>query len=156
MTTRVYLVEDDPLKAKVISGFMAERFPDLSLDFYCSFHSGLKAIENNTPDLVLLDMTLPTYDRAPGEREGRLRPLGGYELLSKIRLRAIKTKVIVITGLISFGDGAQRITFAEINSRCIAEFPGLFTGMVYYQQSDLDWCDDLARFVREIIGGDLC
>lgn len=154
MTTRVYLVEDDPLKAKVISSFMAEHFPDLDLEFYCSFHSGLKAIESNPPDLVLLDMTLPTYDRAPGEREGRLRPLGGYELLSKIRLRAIKTKVIVITGLISFGDGGQRITFDEINSRCVVEFPDSFMGMVYYQQSDLDWCDDLERLIREIIGGE--
>ncbi len=148
-----YIIEDDPLKCSRIAQFLQDRFPSIVVDTFGSFHSGLRAIESNTPGLVLLDMTLPTFDRELGARAGRFRPLGGYELLSKLKLRSVQTSVIVVTGLISFGEGNQRISFEEVRNKCAQEFSDVFRGMVYFQQSDPDWCNSLALLIGETLEG---
>lgn len=142
-----YIVEDDALKSERLILFMRERFPTSEVTLFGSFQSGLKAVELKVPDLLLLDMTLPTFDRQLGARESRLRPLGGYELLSKLRLKSIKTKVIVVTGLVAFGEGGSRITFEEVEGRCRYEFGSLFAGMIYYQQTSLEWQQILASCI---------
>lgn len=147
----VHIIEDDPLKCSRLEQFIVERYPALGFSAYGSFNSGLKAIEENKPDFVLLDMTLPTFDRRLGAREGRLRPLGGYELLSKLRLKGISTRVIVITGLVAFGEADHKISFEEVDQRCRKEFSGLFQGMIYYQQSDLEWCERLEILINGIL-----
>ena len=139
----VYLVEDDSLKADRLTKFLGSHFPELKIQVFGSFQSGLKAIQENTPELLILDMTIPTFDRGHNKRKGRLRPLGGYDLMRKLKLRSTQTFVIVVTQLETFGEGEDEVSFLEINSRCKREFPEMFLGSVYFRQGEAAWQNEL-------------
>jgi DNA-binding response OmpR family regulator len=145
-----YIVEDDSLKAGKLLGFLTDEFPGIRVEAFGSFHSGLRAIESKAPELVILDMTLPTFDRLPGQREGRLRPLGGYDLMRKLRLRRICPKVIIVTQLETFGEGVDQVTFGEMTARCEREFPEMFVGSVYFRQGASTWHSDLAVLLEHV------
>lgn len=147
---KVALVEDDHQKASEIQDFLVERFPASDLTAYSSFNSGLRGILARRPELLLLDMTLPTFDRAPGIREGRLRPLGGYELMRKMELRSISVPCIVITQLEAFGEGVEKVEFDDVAARCRDEFPHFFRGMVRFQLAGARWKDDLETLLSSI------
>lgn len=144
-----YIIEDSPLKAELLQQFLKERFSSLTIKVQGSYQSGLKLVQTHPPDLILLDMTLPNFDRVPNAREGRLRPLGGYDMMRKIRLRNIQTRIIVVTQLESFGDGDDEVSFEEMSLRCAREFPEVYLGSVYFDQRESAWQDDLEALIKE-------
>lgn len=146
----IYIVEDDDLKLEKLNIFLTDELPNHHYKVGGSFQSGLRLIEDATPDLIILDMTLPTFDRAPNAREGRLRPLGGYDLLRKLQLRNIDTKVIILTQLVSFGDDSRKVSFDEITEKCRSEFPNLFVDSVYFDQGDISWQISLLKLISEL------
>ncbi len=147
----IYIVEDSALKASKLMAFVADAFPELGEPLvFGSFQSGLRAIAEAPPQLVLLDMTLPTFDRRPNSREGRFRPLGGYEILRKMVLKGLASRVIVVTQLVSFGDGDDEVSFSDITERCRREFPGMFVGSVHFDQANSAWRDQLLRLLEKV------
>lgn len=144
----IFLIEDDLLKISQLDDFLKETLDKFSIGIYESYHSGLKATLQFRPNLIILDMTLPTFDRKPNSREGRLRPLGGYELMRKLKLHSCSSKVIVVTQLESFPEDNQEITFKELSERCHHEFPNLFLGAVQFHQNDLAWQDELKNLLE--------
>jgi len=144
----IYLIEDSTPKAERIVEFLEKEFHRFSVRTFGSFNSGLSAIEALVPKLVLLDMTLPNFDRRPNTREGRLRALGGYELMRKLKLRRLKPAVIIVSQLEEFGEGSNTVTFPEIVERCANEFPDLLRGSVYFGQgSNSAWQLELAELL---------
>lgn len=148
----IFIIEDDLLKLKKIEDFLISAFPYAALENFGSFNSGLRACESNLPDLVILDMALPTFDRQPNKREGRLRPLGGYDLLRKFSLKQLCTKAIVVTQLTEFGDGVEEMSFGEISQVCHDEFPEIFLGSVYFGQASLEWQSKLQNLIVKLRG----
>jgi DNA-binding NarL/FixJ family response regulator len=110
----IYVIEDDELKARRITNFLADKYPEKAVELYRSYNSGLRAIEQRAPELILLDMSLPTFDSIHGNREGRPRPYGGRDLMRKLKRKHISTKVIIVTGLEGFGEGDSRQTLPEL------------------------------------------
>ncbi|WP_194713358.1 response regulator [Noviherbaspirillum soli] len=148
---KTYLVEDDALKAKRLTGFITEKYPFLHIQKFASFQSGLRALEESLPDLLILDMTLPTFDRQPNQREGRIRPLGGYELMRKLKLRNLFPHVIVVTQLETFGDGKDKVSFADISTQCKRDFGPMFIGSVYFRQDEATWQAELERLIDVLV-----
>lgn len=144
---KIFIIEDDQLKLGRIHEYLSHAYSDAVIDCFGSYNSGLRACEQGSPDLVILDMALPTFDRKPNKREGRLRPLGGYDLLSKFDLKDLPIKAIVVTQLTDFGDGDERMSFSEITNICQEEFPSHFLGSVYFAQSNTDWQNDLQNIL---------
>jgi CheY-like chemotaxis protein len=152
MSMIVHVVEDSALKASNICTFFAHAFPTIAQpEVSGSFQSAMRAIMEMKPDLIIMDMTIPTFDRKPNAREGRMRPIGGYDLMCKMKHRAILASVIVVTQLETFGEGDEEVSFSEITSRCEREFPDLFLGSVYYDQSGLSWQADLEKLVSSLL-----
>jgi len=147
-----YVIEDSPIKAGRLLEFLTLKFPNCPPQLFGSFQSGLRNVESNAPSLIVLDMTLPTFDRIPNAREGRLRPLGGYDLMRKMKLKAIPSHVIVVTQLEAFGEGEEEVSFAEITSRCVREFPDIFLGSVYFDQGDATWPKQLNALIDKHVG----
>jgi CheY-like chemotaxis protein len=146
-----YLVEDSMPKVELIVEFMRRNFPEVVVKPFGSYQSGLRAIEDKAPELVLLDMTLPNFDRRPNEREGRLRALGGYELMRKLKLRKLQSKVIIVSQLEEFGTGHETVRFSEIVERCSREFPDLLVGSVYFGQgSTSNWREELGALLASL------
>lgn len=151
---RIYLIEDSDLKIRKIKEFLLSEFgSDFVPEVFGSYNSGLRAMQANVPDLAILDMTLPNFDRTPSVREGKPRPLGGYDLMRKMKLYGIAAKAIVVTQLEAFGEGSEKVSFKDITTIAQEEFPGFFLGSVYFDQASSRWQSSLADMVRALKEG---
>lgn len=148
---KIFIIEDDLLKLGRLQEYLQHAVSDADIESYGSYNSGLRACEQGAPDLLILDMALPTFDKKPNKREGRQRALGGYDLLSKLELKELPIKAIVVTQLTDFGDGDERMSFSEITNICRDEFPEHFLGSVYFAQSNTDWQNDLQIILDAVI-----
>jgi len=149
---KILIVEDDLNKSRQIGDYLSELLPGVELVERRSFQSGLAEIYASAFDVVILDMTLPTYDIRPGERGGRTRTYGGREILEELVRNSISTKAIVLTQFESFGEGGDHLTLDELTEQVKARFPKLFLGTVYYHPARTDWrtrLNDLLAIVCE-------
>lgn len=147
----IYLIEDDNLKAGQIIPFVKSMTPNLSIEHYRSYQSGLKAIELLVPDMVILDMTLPTFDTSGSSRHGRPRSLGGYEIMRKMKRKKISAPVFIMSALEAFGDGKAKISFDEVKNRCFNEFPGMLVGAAFFSLTSDEWKGPLRSTVQSQI-----
>jgi DNA-binding NarL/FixJ family response regulator len=145
----IYLIEDDALKADSLRSFLLDHYQNSNVIIFRSYQTGLSAIKEIPPDLIILDMTLPTYDRTPNGRTGRLRPLGGYDLLRKVKLYGIETSIVVVTMLETFGEGNESISYADMTQRCADEFKDHFVGSVHFQLSNSHWRTELTNLLSQ-------
>lgn len=135
----ILVVEDDLRKGDAIVAVLQSEAGGAQIKLVRSYQSGIRSISESIPDLLILDMSLPNYDASPGRRSGKPRPLGGFEIMRKIRRRGLQTRAVVITQLDHFGDGGLEYDFEGLNKKCYDEFPGTFLGSIYYAQSSSDW-----------------
>lgn len=135
----IYLIEDDDLKATRLIEYINTYFPKGEISRFFSYQSGLRALQQTLPDLLLLDMTIPTFDPGPKRREGRPRSLGGKDIMRKMLHGNLNTKVVVVTQFGNFGEGDTSINCEQLKQSCKQEFPGLFCGLSQYHASSTDW-----------------
>jgi CheY-like chemotaxis protein len=151
---KILVVEDDSRKGDAIISLLQSDIADVSVTLVRSYQSGLRAATESAPDVLILDMSLPNYDTLPGKRSGKPRPLGGFEIMRKLRRRGQKTMSIVLTQLDHFGDGGQEYNFEGLEKKCQLEFPDTFLGSIYYAQSSSDWKGRVVEIVKGLQGGE--
>lgn len=147
---KILVVEDDSRKCEAILLVLKQNYQGCDIEVARSYQSGLRAAYAIAPDVLILDMSIPNYDTEPGTRSGKPRPLGGFEILRKLRRRRSNTLAVVLTQLDHFGDEGQEYNFQELEAKCRDEFPENFVGAIYYAQSSADWKDQLAQYLASI------
>ena len=63
----ILIIEDADRKLEHLRTFLLRRFVGANVTSRQSWSSGLEAVLGFSYDLILLDMTLPSHDVAPGE-----------------------------------------------------------------------------------------
>lgn len=148
----VLLVEDEAPKLAHLQNFLRENFPNLHLSTARSVNSALDAIEMHTPDLLLLDMSLPTFDIGDGESGGRPQGFGGIEVLRQMTFSEIKCAVIVVTGYEAFLRAPGKpVELSELKEELMAEFPGLMLGCVHYNSAYGEWKAQLGMMLQSYL-----
>jgi CheY-like chemotaxis protein len=97
-----------------------------------SVSSAIAHLRSATPDLILLDMSLPTFDIGPGEPGGRPQGFGGIEVLRYIDRFGLKVPVIVVTAYEAFSRDGQQIDLDALKSQLERAHPKTFRGVVFY------------------------
>jgi CheY-like chemotaxis protein len=146
----VLIVEDDDNKVSQLTHFLGEVLPNATTQIAHSLQSGLRRIRETQPDLVLLDMTLPTYDVGPDEPGGDTHPFGGREFLRQIRRFRISVPVIVITQFETFGSGPEATTLKALDDELGKNHPEVYRGAVYYHAAIQSWKDQLKTLLSRI------
>lgn len=141
------LVEDDENKRKQIGSFLSEMFRPTNLYFAKSLKSGLNAITQGDIDLIILDMTMPTFDITVDEPGGRPQPYAGREILRQMDRRRIKTPVIVVTQFDKFGEGDDALDLEELDEQLREAHPSTYCGVVYYDVAVEGWKEALTKLV---------
>jgi DNA-binding NtrC family response regulator len=147
---KALLVEDDELKTSRLRNFFVQELPKYQIEVARSYKSGLRALVSETRSLVILDMTLPTFDIAPGSEGGRPLSLGGRELLRQMKRRSLGYPTIVVTGFDTFGSEPKAVTLAQLDSELTREFGGFYVGSVYFNATTDDWRDQLRHLITTI------
>lgn len=143
----ILIVEDDDNKRTQIEAFIRGSFPDTQLQLARSVRSGLKALLAGIYDLVLMDMTMPTFDVGIDEDGGRPQAYAGRELLRQMDRRGITTPVVVITGYDTFGRDSEVLTLSQLDAQLRDSHPMTYAGHVYYDASVAGWQEALGSII---------
>lgn len=149
---RVLLIEDDENKANRICAFVREFLRVDAIEVARSYQKGVAVLRSNAFDLVLLDMTIPTFEITADEEGGRPRAFGGRDILRQMDRHAISSPVIVVTQFERFGEGSEARSRAELDRELGRSHPAVYRGMVYYDSANQSWKEELARAVKAALG----
>jgi len=142
------LIEDNDYKSEQLISFLNHEFKEMQIELRKSYHSGLKEIITNIVkyDLILLDISMPTYDIQPGEPGGDPIPQAGRNILKDMYLRDIEAKVVVVTMYENFVDGTQLVA---LDKQFQEEFSSNYLGYVYFSPGDSGWKEALKMKIIE-------
>jgi CheY-like chemotaxis protein len=139
---KVLLVEDDEDKREQLREFLSSEL-SAEVTEARSRQSGIHALLKDSFDLIVLDMSMPTFDITPTEDGGRPQAYAGRDILHQMDRYAITTKVVVVTQFDRFGQSEDEITLLELDKQLEGAFPDNYLGAVYYNVSYAGWQESL-------------
>ena len=143
---KILLIEDDENKRNDIVEFLKENYPDKETDLALSFNAGVRKAMKGDYDLMLVDMTLPKFDKDKGSNERTLHN-GGELLIGYLMDLGISIKSIVITQYDYFGEE----TLETIDGRLKTDCYGTYIGAVKYNSSEDGWKYELIKYIDNVI-----
>ncbi|AXI64455.1 response regulator [Pseudomonas kribbensis] len=148
----VLIVEDETPKITQIELFLRSLCIPMKIDHAKSVNSALDRLDEGTPDLLLLDMSLPTMDIdiVGGEAGGRPQGSGGIEVLRNMGYANISCPVIVITGYEAFPRQGGNVDLSGIAKELKEEFPTLLRSVLHYNSTYETWKDELRVAFKEL------
>ena len=145
---RILLVEDYEEKAQDIRNFLKAKFPDSKVYHCTSYNSAQEMIFEAVQeyDLILLDMSMSTFDLNDDASGGLPEPAAGQNILEGMYLRNISTPVIVVTMYNVFG----RKELATFDIELKEQYPDNYRSYVYYSAQKGDWRNRLEQQIKSI------
>lgn len=150
---KILLIEDDEIKRNNIVDVISKHYMNVHFEFAMSVRSAIDSIKNNSYDILLLDMTLPTYDISAYEDGGRPQHYGGREILRQMNRILINTPTILVTGFDKFGVNIDALSLAELDTALRKEHDN-YVGSVHYGSFDDSWIVGLLKFIDGVIFDD--
>jgi len=150
---KILFIEDDDEKRKKINSYLQEIFPEIDIVNQKSYHSGLKElVAKRLYDLVLMDMSMPTFDITTDDPEGGSpESFAGRELLNQMKFRNINYPTIIITQFDSFGEYIEKLSLEELNEELRNKFTPTYRETVYYHSSESNWKIQLKEEIEKIL-----
>jgi DNA-binding response OmpR family regulator len=145
---RILLVEDDEEKRDEIVELLEGNYePDITIQM--SFRTGKKAIRDDSFDLILLDMDIPTFDITTTESGGRKQAFGGRLLMSEMLRRNIETKVLVITQFDYFENTTDGLNLTQLDQQLKDEYTNIYMGCIQMKGGSEDWKEKLLTKIND-------
>jgi CheY-like chemotaxis protein len=147
---RILVVEDNEKKIEKIKDFLHNDFPEIEVEEKRSYNSALKEIVINYEkyNLILLDMSMQTYDISNEESGGEPEPLAGKNILKQMYFREIPTKVIVVTMYENYIDGTK---IKQLDVELTKKFSDNYFGYIFFSHNNFDWSKKLKEEIKKII-----
>lgn len=150
---RILVVEDEEAKRREVGACLRETWPGVDLIFAASFHSGVSALNSQHWDVVILDMTMPSFDVSIDEDGGRPQAYGGREILRHLDRKGIEVPCVVLTQFDTFGSGAERKTLSQLDEELRIAHPRTYQGAVHYDVAVEGWRDALIERTNIAVTG---
>jgi len=146
---RILVIEDNPIKrSKIIAHLVSSC--DAQIDEAASFNSGLVLALRNDYDLLLLDMSMPTFDRTDQSNGGRFRPMAGRDIAVRLARSGRLPPVYVVTGYRDFGVGSLSMTIADIDAS-LKELGARYLGYTNFDVANSAWKDGINSVLNGLI-----
>lgn len=140
---KILIIEDDENKRAQITALVSHVVKGSTIVQARSYHSGLKSIFETPPNVILLDMTMPTYDVSANEDGGRPQHYAGREILRQMDRRQVNIPVIIITQFDVFGDGPEALTRMQLDRELKIDHSSNYRGTIYYNAASNSWKGEL-------------
>lgn len=147
MIKKLLFIEDDEKKIEDVKLFVESSFPKLDLTITQSYQSGLKELINSDYDLLLLDMSIPTWDSIQYEPVDSFEKFGGFKIMRELTRRNRAIRTILITMFDDFGESDSSITVSQIDLILKNDFSAFYLGYVFYNSKENNWKNDLKRML---------
>ena len=147
MNLKILVVEDEAPKREHICSFLQARWPIVDIQTAKSVRAGIQAILQGDIDLLILDMSLPTFEVSANESGGRPQNFGGAEIMRYMDLYDIEIPVIVVTAYEAFSKAGLAIDHESLNEQLSRDHPRFYKGLIYYNSLFAEWKKDLENLV---------
>jgi DNA-binding NarL/FixJ family response regulator len=148
--SKIILIEDDKKKIDDLIDFFKQSYNYSNLIVKQSYQSGMRELLSGKYDLLLLDMSIPTWDKSSSEPGGNYEKFGGYTILKELARKKRNIPTILITMFDDFGESDTSITLTQLNDALSAEFPTDFIGSVFYSSIGVKWRDNLKALLNHL------
>lgn len=138
----ILLIEDNQLKRDKIINFLSENF-QATLTSAASYNSGLNSFLSGQFDFLILDMSMPTFDRTELSHGGRFRAQAGKEIAIKLAKQKRLISFVVLTGYRDFGES---VTIEEIDES-LRSFGDAYKGWILFDAAESVWKDQLSEII---------
>ena len=146
----ILLIEDDKKKAQDICDFVKKSFYNLSIKTKGSYQSGIRELIASSYDLLLLDMSIPTWDKSINEPGGSFEKFGGYKVLKESKRKNRMVSTILITMFEDFGSANATITLNDIDKELRETFSPFYKGFVFYNAREDNWKHKLQQIINSL------
>lgn len=150
MQMLLLLAEDEDSKRERLKAFLSDALAGWSVQETKSVRSTIDALRQQTPSILILDMSLPTFDIAAGEPGGRPQGFGGIEVVRYLERDGLAVPIIVVTQHPAIPKDGQMIPLAGIEQMVMEESPSNFKGLVYYNTLTGGWKGELLSLLTAI------
>ncbi|NFI93866.1 response regulator [Clostridium botulinum] len=147
---KLLIVEDNKNKLNQVEEWVKKIYDNIEVHEAISYTSGIRKIYEEDWDLILLDMSLPTYDITPQESGGDKKPTAGKEIMKRMLHRKIITPVIVITQFETFGE--NELSINTLNEEFKKSLIDVWKGTINYDDTKSTWKVELKTLLTEILG----
>jgi CheY-like chemotaxis protein len=144
---RILLVEDDAAKRKALMAFLGARGGDATIVEATSFSSAMDALSDAAPDIVLLDMTIPSIERSTSDRDHTL-VYGGRDVMRQLRRLGHAAHVIVVTQYEQFDEGPEAMALGDLDAQLREIDPDRYAGAVSFSFVYDSWKHELERVLQ--------
>lgn len=137
---RILIVEDEDPKRAHLQGFLESLGIAMCISVARSVNGALDQLDIQIPDLLILDMSLPTWDIGDQEDGGRPQGFGGLEVLRQMSMEGKHCSVIVMTGYEGFTrETGKTVELAQIKTEWTEEFPTMIKGVLHFNSTYDEW-----------------
>lgn len=146
---KILIVEDNKNKLTRLKEFIQgiTKINDIQIEEANSFTSGIRKINQKVWDLIILDMTLPTYDITHRETGGDKKPVAGKEIMKRMLHRNILIPVIIVTQFETFGE--NKLTLDLLDKEFEEEYKKIWRGTVFYEGDK--WKGNFEQLLQNIL-----
>lgn len=149
----VLIVEDSESKRCSIETVLERDFPGVIIRRALSVRSAIDSLETFVPEIIIADMSLPTFDIETRERGGTPRPFGGIEVFETLERNNMTVPVLVVTSYPEISDGKQSMGLRELSGKLESDFPSSFVGIVYFDSAYSEWEREISSYFSEVLKG---
>lgn len=151
MPLTVLIIEDSESKLNSIQGVLERELSCVSIRKALSVRSAIDSVLAILPDLIIADMSLPTFDIEARERGGTPRPFGGIEVFETLERNEIVVPVVVVTSYPAITEGDHSIGLTELSKRLKDDFPENFLGTVYFDSAYSNWEQEITVYIHQVL-----
>lgn len=150
---KILVVEDDESKREAIRTVLGKLKWKTDISFAHSVRRAIDCLGDSNFDLVVADMSLPTYDIETRERGGTPRPFGGIEVFEYLERIENSIPVVVVTSYPILTDGKKSLSYVDLQNQLSREFPDNYIGLVYYDSTYADWEHAFSKILNQTFPG---
>lgn len=144
----ILIIEDNALKREKICEFIGASRPS-NITEAASYNAGLKAAIEREFDLMVLDMSMPTFDRTDATHGGRFRSLAGKEIATKLAKLQKLVPFVVVTGYKDFSINAENLSIDQIDD-LLKSLGAHYKGCIIFDAAESLWKEKLSEVIRGI------
>ncbi|MBB5320530.1 response regulator [Marinobacter oulmenensis] len=150
--SRILVVEDEDPKLQHLLSFISTIDSNFQVVSARSVTSALQKIQEVSPDLLLLDMSLPTFDVGELEAGGRPQGYGGLEVLRQMAMLDLECPTVVVTGYEAFpGESGEPVDLNQLTKNLNDEFPETLKDVLHYNSTNDEWKTKLKSIFSTLI-----
>lgn len=147
----ILIVEDDDHKLAEIQAIVLDCVPESKIEYTNNVRDTIIFLQNQKPDAILLDMSLPSHPGRPGEGNPVPMPDGGVEVILELRsLSCSNIPIVVITQYPGIEIEAEYFGIPDAQPKLASLYGITNLSVTQHESNDQYWKSVVKRFLLSI------